>query len=79
MNSFRYHIRFLRWHLAHTIPMIIRHKSTYPELPRKTAARRFFDNMYIYLRDGAPVPDTMGSGWILKAVVWTFLSATIYG
>lgn len=66
MNSFRYHIRFLRWHLAHTIPMIIRHKSTYPELPRKTAARRFFDNMYIYLRDGAPCAGYDGLGLDIK-------------
>lgn len=66
MNSFRYHVRFLRWHLGHTIPMIMRHASTYPELPRKTALRRWLDNMYLYIRDGSPCAGYDGLGLDIK-------------
>jgi len=54
MASFRFFVRFLRWHMGHTLPMIMHHSSTYPELPRKSAFRRYLDNIYIYIRDGAP-------------------------
>ena len=56
MNSFRFFVRFLRWHMGHTLPMIIHHSSTYPEFPRKSAFHRYLDNLYIYIRDGAPCP-----------------------
>ena len=66
MNSLRYHIRFLRWHLGHTIPMIMQHASTYPELPRKSTFHRFLDNIFIYLRDGAPCDDYDSYGMDIK-------------
>ena len=66
MNMLRQKIRFLRWHLRHTIPMIVRHPSTYPECPRKSALRRFLENLYIYLRDGSPCAAYDGMGLDLK-------------
>ena len=47
-------IQLMRWHLGHTIPAIVRHPSVYPEMPRKSAARRLLENLYIYMRDGQP-------------------------
>ena len=66
MNRCRYSFRFLKWHLAHTIPMTMRHTSTYPELPRKSALHRFLDNLYIYFRDGAPCAAYDGLGLDVK-------------
>ena len=66
MNSFRYQIRFLRWYLGHTIPMIMCSPSLYPELPRKSAVRRLFENIYIYFRDGAPCAGYNGLGLDVK-------------
>ena len=59
-------LRFLRWHLGHTIPMILRHASTYPELPRKSKFRRLVENLCIYLRDGAPCAAYDGLGLDIK-------------
>ena len=56
----------LRWHLGHTIPMIVRHPSAYPGLPRKSAARRLLENLWIYLRDGAPCAAYDGLGLDLR-------------
>ena len=61
-----YSLRFLRWHLGHTIPMIVRHASTYPELPRKPRLRRLIENLYIYCRDGAPCAAYDGLGLDVK-------------
>lgn len=66
MGSFLFSARMLRWHLLHTLPMIIHHSSTYPELPRKSALRRYLDNLYIYVRDGAPCPSYDGFGLDIK-------------
>ena len=62
----RSRLRFLRWHLGHTIPMIVSHSSTYPELPRKPKFRRLVENLYIYLRDGAPCAAYDGLGLDVK-------------
>ena len=59
-------LRFLRWHLGHTIPMIVRHASTYPELPRKSKFRRLIENLYIYFRNGAPCAAYDGLGLDVK-------------
>ena len=59
-------LRFLRWHLGHTIPTILRHTSTYPELPRKSKLRRLADNLRIYMRDGAPCAAYDGLGLDVK-------------
>ncbi len=66
MTSLHNYIRFLRWHLGHTLPMIVRHPSTYPELPRKSALRRYFENLYIYIRDGEPCAAYDGLGLDIK-------------
>ena len=66
MSNMRQKIRFARWHLGHTIPMIVRHSSTYPELPRKSAFRRFAENLYIYLRHGYPCAAYDGLGLDIK-------------
>ena len=66
MKSFRFFVRFLRWHMGHTLPLIIRHTSTYPELPRKSAFHRYLDNLYIYVRDGAPCAGYDGLGLDIK-------------
>lgn len=46
--------------------MIVRHPSAYPEFPRKSAARRLAENLWIYLRDGAPCAAYDGLGLDLK-------------
>ncbi len=56
----------MRWHIGHTIPEILHHDSTYPELPRKTFLQRWVDNMCIYVRDGAPCPAYDGMGLDIK-------------
>ena len=66
MNSFRFHVHFLRWHFGHTIPMIMHHASLYPELPRKSFLRRFLDNVYLYIRDGSPCVLYDGFGLDIK-------------
>ncbi len=66
MNSVLRHIRKMRWHLAHTIPMIVRHASVYPDRPRKTALRRYLENLYLYIRDGSPCVSYDGFGLDIK-------------
>lgn len=66
MDSFLFRVHSLRWHLGHTLPMIIRHSSTYPELPRKSAFRRYLDNLYLYVRNGSPCPSYDGFGLDIK-------------
>ncbi len=66
LKNIRNSIRMLRWHLGHTIPMIMRHSSTYPEKLRKSTIRRYWENLYIYLRDGAPCVAYDGFGLDIK-------------
>lgn len=66
MDSILFTARMMRWHLGHTIPMIMRHSSTYPEFPRKSAFHRFLDNLYIYIRDGAPCAEYDAYGLDIK-------------
>ena len=66
MNRILHSLRMLRWNLGHTIPMVLRHPSLFPDRPRKSLPRRLLDNLFIYLRDGAPCPDYDGLGLDLK-------------